>query len=102
MKVLLRSVTWLAPAWRPPIPHAVSRTEFLAGSVRGSQADLSLVAISEREESDGATDYPLSDTAPDKESRHWVKFAGAVLAVLNLPVAGALSALKQARGWHFG
>jgi hypothetical protein len=40
-------------------------------------------------------------TAPDKESRHWLK-AGAVLGVLVLPVAGALLALKQARGWHFG
>jgi hypothetical protein len=41
-------------------------------------------------------------TAPDKESRHWLKVAGAVVGVLLLPVAGALLALKQARGWHFG
>jgi hypothetical protein len=41
-------------------------------------------------------------TAADKESRHWLKVAGAVVGVLLLPVAGALLALKQARGWHFG
>jgi hypothetical protein len=41
---------------------------------------------------------PLADQA----SPHWAKVAGAVLCVLLLPVAGALLALKQARGWHFG
>jgi hypothetical protein len=41
-------------------------------------------------------------TAPEKESRHWLKVAGAVLGVLLLRVAGALFALKLARGWRFG
>jgi hypothetical protein len=40
-------------------------------------------------------------TAPDEERRHWLKVAGAVPAVLLLPVAGGCLALKQARGWHF-
>jgi hypothetical protein len=41
-------------------------------------------------------------TAPDQESRHWHKLAGTVPGVAALPFAGALSALTQPQGWHFG
>jgi hypothetical protein len=44
----------------------------------------------------------VTTATPDKESRHWLKVAGAVIGVLLLLVAGALLALKQAPGWHFG